>query len=42
MEAPRTDPPRSVVVPAPEELGIRLPDAPVVVPAPKELGIDLD
>ena len=31
-----------VVVPAPEELGIHLPDAPVVVPAPRELGIDLE
>jgi hypothetical protein len=32
----------AVVVPAPEQLGIHLPDAPVVVPSPKELGIDLD
>jgi hypothetical protein len=31
-----------LVVPPPEELGIRLPDAPVVVPSPGELGIELE
>lgn len=35
------EPPRTVAVPAPDELGIAL-DAPVAVPAPRDLGIDLD
>lgn len=31
-----------IMVPTPDQLGIRLDDAPVVVPTPTELGIDLE